>query len=70
MKTHDYIEKYRTPKAELARMIGLHRTELYAYLEPTKYPAVRLTDEKLQKIAEFEGRSLRAVRSDYEKAAA
>ena len=69
MKITDCIEKFATPKATLARRIGIHRVQLYAFLDPGKYPTVTLTEETLQKIADFEGRSLRAVRSEYERKA-
>lgn len=65
----DYIDQYRTPKSELARMIGILRVELYAYLEPAKYPNNRLGESQLQKIAKFEGRPVSAVRKEYQQAA-
>jgi hypothetical protein len=57
------------PIAVIARRIGIWRQDVYNYLEPTRHSWYRLSDEKLRLIAEFEGRSLRAVRAEYESRA-
>lgn len=66
MKVTEYIERFSTPKAKLASDIGIHRVQLYAFLEPTKYADIAMTDETLGKIADFEGRSLAAVKREYQ----
>lgn len=54
------------PVAGLARRVGeVTRQDIYNFLEPQKYP-YRLTEEKLQRIAEFEGRDVADVRAEYE----
>jgi hypothetical protein len=66
MKITEQIARFRTPKSALAVEIGIHRVQLYAYLNPQRYPEITMTDETLTKIAAFEGRSLRTVRAEYE----
>lgn len=54
------------PISVIARRIGISRQDVYCFLNPGRYH-YRLTDEKLQKIADFEGRSFRSVRAEYEQ---
>ncbi len=56
------------PISVIARKIGVSRSDVYCFLTPTRYH-YRLTEEKLRLIAEFEGRSLRTVREEYERKA-
>jgi hypothetical protein len=67
MKTtiHRLLEQ-GVPKARIARRVGITRQDLYAFLDPSTYSSRRLADDTLGKIAAFEGRSLRAVKADYE----
>lgn len=53
------------PIAVIARRVGVTRQDIYNFLDPTKY-AYRLTDEKIEKIAAFEGRAVAKVRAEYE----
>jgi hypothetical protein len=46
----EVIEKNGIKKTVLAKNLGVARLELYAFLTPEKYPQVRLTDEKRQRI--------------------
>jgi hypothetical protein len=66
---HGLLEQ-GVPKARIARRVGITRQDLYAYLDPTTYADRRLADDTLGKIAAFEGRSLRAVKAEYEAKAA
>jgi predicted DNA-binding protein YlxM (UPF0122 family) len=57
------------PIAVIARRVGISRQDIYNFLNPSRYP-YRLSDEKLERIAVFEGRPVTKVRAEYESKAA
>jgi len=67
-----YLQKYRTPKLALSKIIGIGESSFHYYLNPSKYADRNLSDATLEKIASFEGVSVASIRKEYEarKAAA
>ena len=47
------IERFGIKKSVIARDTGLHRAEVYAFLEPDRYPHIRLSDEKRTRIEKW-----------------
>lgn len=64
MKIQTLIDDLGATKAGIARKIGVPQMYVYMWLNPPAYPK-SLPEWALQKIAAFEGRSLKSVRADY-----
>lgn len=48
-----FINRYGIKKTVLAKELNIGREELYAFLEPDKYPHINLQDEKRARLEEF-----------------
>lgn len=66
-KIKKYLDEYRTPKRTLAKMIGVSETALYFYLDPTRYFDRTPGERAMAAIAKFEGKSVAAIRREYEE---
>jgi hypothetical protein len=47
------VDRFGMKVSVIAERCGVHRVEVYAFLEPQKYPNHRLTDEKRTRLENF-----------------
>jgi hypothetical protein len=47
------VERYGMKVSVIAKRCDVHRVEVYAFLEPQKFPHIRLKEEKRERLENF-----------------